>query len=132
VSASAPKASPGLPGKDCLATMILHSAPRLFRHVRFSSLVWLVFFALLNGFDLITTYVDLRAGMREGNPLMRALLDQGGFSALIGYKVLMVLAVSAGILALSRSYPLLARTALAVCNALVLTVVLSNFIQYQL
>jgi Domain of unknown function (DUF5658) len=112
--------------------MILHSASRRPRRVHFSSLFWLAFFALLNGFDLLTTYLDLHAGMREGNPLMRALLDQDGFSALIGYKVVMVLAVSAGILTLSRSYPLLARTALAVCNALVLTVVLSNFIQYQL
>jgi hypothetical protein len=112
--------------------MILHSAPRRARRDSFLSLFWLVVFAVLNTFDLITTYVDLQAGMREGNPLMRALLYQNGFSALIIYKVLMVFVVSAGILILNRTYPVLARGALAVCNGLVFLVVLSNFIQYQL
>ncbi len=112
--------------------MILRSATRRERRVPVWSLFWLVIFALLNAGDLLTTYVDLRAGMREGNPLMRALLDQAGFSALIFYKALMVMVVSIGILMLNRSYPLLARAALAVCNVLVLVVVLSNVIQYQL
>jgi hypothetical protein len=112
--------------------MILRSAARRERREHFWSLFWLALFAVLNAFDLITTYVDLQAGMREGNPLMRALLNQNGFSALIIYKVLMVLVVSSGILILNRSYPLLARGALAVCNVLVLLVVLSNFIQYQI
>lgn|SRR5579885_3351923 len=120
-----------LPGKDCLALMILRTVSRRERRIQISTVFWLALFAVLNGFDLITTYVDLQAGMREGNPLMRALLNQEGFSALIFYKVLMVLVVSAGILALSRSYPFLARAALAVCNVLVLVVVLSNFIQSQ-
>ncbi|HEY7351024.1 MAG TPA: DUF5658 family protein [Ktedonobacterales bacterium] len=111
--------------------MMLRSAPRQSRRARFSTPFWLAFFAVLNAFDLITTYVDLQAGMREGNPLMRALLDQAGFSALIVYKALMILAVSAGILILSRSYRGLARLALVICNVLVLVVVLSNFIQYQ-
>ncbi len=114
-----------------MAAMILRSAPRQSRHNPFSLLVWLALFALLNGFDLITTYVDLQAGMREGNPLMRLLLDYHGFGALIVYKVLMVIVVSAGVFLLSRSYPVLAQMALAVCNGLVLAVVLSNFIQYQ-
>ena len=132
VHLSAEVHSPGLPGKDCLALMILRQALRRERREHFWSLFWLALFAVLNAFDLITTYVDLQAGMREGNPLMRALLMQNGFSALIIYKVLMVLVVSSGILILNRSYPLLARGALAVCNVLVLLVVLSNFIQYQL
>jgi len=112
--------------------MMVRSAPRWSWRMAFSSLFWLMLFALLNGCDLITTYIDLHAGMREGNPLMRALLDQDGFSALIFYKVLMVLVVSAGILTLNRRYPVLARTVLIVCNAVVLAVVLSNFLQYQL
>jgi hypothetical protein len=112
--------------------MILRSAPRQPRRLLVSALFWLALFAVLNAFDLITTYVDLQAGMREGNPLMRALLDQAGFGALIFYKILMVLVVSAGILTLSRRYPHLAHITLAVCNLLVLAVVLSNFIQYQL
>ncbi|HLW02124.1 MAG TPA: DUF5658 family protein [Ktedonobacterales bacterium] len=112
--------------------MILRSAARRERRIPFWSLFWLALFAVLNACDLLTTYIDLQAGMREGNPLMRALLNQAGFSALILYKVLMVFVVSAGILMLNRSYPLLARAALAVCNILVLVVVLSNFIQYQL
>lgn len=97
----------------------------------FSSLFWLVLFAFLNGCDLITTYIDLHACLREGNPLMRALLDQAGFSALIFYKVLMVLVVSAGIATLNRRYPVLARTVLIVCSGVVLLVVLSNLLQYQ-
>ncbi len=112
--------------------MIMRSVPRRERRDPIPSLFWLFVFALLNGCDLVTTYVDLQAGMREGNPLMRTLLYQNGFSALIIYKVLMVLVVSAGILILNRNYPLLARGALAVCNGLVFVVVLSNFIQYQL
>lgn len=111
--------------------MILRSALRQSRRVHRSLLFWLALFALLNGCDLITTYVDLQAGMREGNPFMRALLDATGFSALIGYKVVMVLVVSAGILMLSRSYPFLARLALAVCTVLVLAAVISNTIQFQ-
>jgi hypothetical protein len=111
--------------------MLLRSAPRRTWRVCSSLLFWLAFFAVLNACDLLTTYLDLQVGLREGNPLMRALLTQNGFSALILYKVLMVLVVTAGILILHRSYPLLARVALAVCNGLVLVVVLSNFIQYQ-
>ncbi len=112
--------------------MILRSPSRQQRRARLPSLFWLALFAILNAFDLITTYVDLHAGMREGNPLMRALLNQDGFGALIFYKTLMVIVVSVGILLLSRSYARLSRITLAICNLLVLAVVLSNFIQYQL
>jgi hypothetical protein len=93
---------------------------------------WLVLFALLNVCDLVTTYLDLHAGMREGNPLMQHLLATYGFGALIFYKTLMVLVVSFGITALSRGYPTLSKVTLALCNALVLLVVISNFVQYQL
>jgi len=112
--------------------MILRSPARQQRRVQLPSLFWLALFAILNAFDLITTYIDLHAGMREGNPLMRALLNQNGFGALIFYKALMVIVVSVGILLLSRSYSRLSRITLAICNVLVLAVVLSNFIQYQL
>jgi hypothetical protein len=112
--------------------MILRSAPRSQRRAHLPPLFWLALFAVLNGCDLATTYLDLRVGMREGNPLMRALLEQNGFGALIFYKALMVLVVSAGILVLGRSYPHLSRITLAICNTLVLVVVLLNFIQYQL
>ncbi len=111
--------------------MLLRLAPRQ-RRVRLPCLFWLVLFAVLNGLDLLTTYVDLQAGMREGNPLMRALLHYEGFGALIFYKVLMVLVVSTGIWLMDRGYPQLSRITLGICNLLVLAVVLSNFIQYQL
>lgn len=112
--------------------MLLRQAPRQSHRGSSVQLFWLTLFAALNGLDLLTTYIDLNAGMREGNPLMRVLLVHNGFGALIFYKALMVLVVSAGILALNRGYPLLARITLAICNLLVLVVVLSNFIQYQL
>jgi hypothetical protein len=93
---------------------------------------WLVVFAVLNACDLLTTYLDLQAGMREGNPLMQHLLASYGFGALIFYKLLMVVIVSFGIAALSRGYPTLSKITLMLCNALVLVVVISNFVQYQL
>jgi hypothetical protein len=92
----------------------------------------LVVFALLNGCDLLTTYLDLQTGLREGNPLMQHLLTSSGFGGLIAYKALMVLVVSCGIAALSRGYPTLARVTLWLCNGLVLLVVLSNLVQYRL
>ena len=112
--------------------MMLRFARHQQQPLRFSSLFWLALFAVLNAADLLTTYLDLHVGMREGNPLMRVLLEQDGFGALVFYKALMVVVVSVGILALSRGYPMLSRITLAVCNLLVLVVVLSNFIQYQL
>ena len=112
--------------------MLLQQASRHFRQVRFWHFVWLLFFAVLNGLDLLTTYVDLHAGMREGNPLMRVLLDQQGFGALIAYKMLMVLVVSAGVVLLHRHYPQLSRVTLGICNLLVLAVVISNVVQHQL
>lgn len=112
--------------------MLLRQAPRQGHRASSAHLFWLALFAVLNGLDLLTTYIDLNAGMREGNPLMRVLLLHNGFGALIFYKALMVLVVSAGILLLNRGYPLLARITLAICNVLVLAVVLSNFIQYQI
>ena len=94
--------------------------------------VWLVLFALLNVLDLLTTYVDLKVGMREGNPLMQHLLVSYGFGALIFYKLLMILVVTIGIAALSRGYPLLSKITLGLCNGLVLVVVISNFVQSQI
>ncbi len=112
--------------------MLLRQAPRQQRWLRFSDLLWLALFMVLNAFDLLTTYIDLQAGLREGNPLMRTLLQQEGFGALIFYKILMVLVVSAGILLLHRGYPKLAHITLGICNMLVLAVVISNLIQYRL
>ncbi len=96
------------------------------------NLFWLALFAILNACDLLTTYLDLQAGMREGNPLMHHLLTNYGFGALIFYKLLMVVIVSLGIAALSRGYPTLSKITLVLCNGLVLVVVISNFVQYQL
>lgn len=112
--------------------MLLRQAPRQGYRASSAHLFWLALFVVLNALDLLTTYIDLHAGMREGNPLMRVLLLYHGFGALIFYKALMVLVVSSGILILNRGYPLLARITLGICNLLVLAVVLSNFIQYQL
>lgn len=112
--------------------MTSRSFPRQAPRPRMINPAWLVLFALLNACDLLTTYLDLQAGMREGNPLMQHLLVSYGFGALIFYKLLMVVVVSIGIAALSRGYPTLSKITLGLCNALVLLVVISNFVQYQL
>ena len=123
---------PTAPEKGLLDTMLFRPLPRQARPTRPVRPFWLALFAVLNGCDLLTTYVDLNVGMREGNPLMRNLLYQYGFGALIFYKALMVLVVCLGIVALNRSYPHLARITLGICNVLVLLVVISNFLQSRL
>ncbi len=94
--------------------------------------VWLVVFALLNVGDVLSTYMGLQSGMREGNPLMSLLLAHYGFVSLIGYKLLVVLAVSGGVLLL-RSFQLsVARVTIGICNVLVLLVVLLNLAQWMI
>lgn len=87
-------------------------------------------FALLNAGDLASTYVGLLHGMREGNPLMGALLAQYGFGALILYKLLVIAAVVAGIMFLRAFHRRVASVTIWVCNALVLLVVVINVAQY--
>ena len=87
-------------------------------------------FVVLNIGDLVSTYVALGGGFREGNPLMRALLARYGFAALILYKVGVIATVGVGVLLLRRSHPRLAQVTLAVCNLLVLAVVSLNVAQY--
>ncbi|WP_233274714.1 DUF5658 family protein [Haladaptatus cibarius] len=48
-------------------------------------LLWFVVLLALVG-DLLTTYVGLRAGMTESNPIARSALSQFGFAALLGLK----------------------------------------------
>jgi hypothetical protein len=92
--------------------------------------LWLGFFALLNLGDILSTWAGLHSGMREGNPLMSTLLTHYGFAALIGYKLLVVLAVTAGVLLLRSFQLLVARVTIVVCNLLVLLVVALNLVQY--
>jgi hypothetical protein len=94
--------------------------------------IWLGLFAVLNLGDVISTWVGLHSGMREGNPLMSTLLAHYGFAALIVYKLLVVLAVVGGVLLL-RSFQLsVARVTITICNVLVLLVVMLNVTQYAL
>lgn len=92
--------------------------------------VWLGLFALLNAGDLITTYIGLHGGLREGNPLMDGLLMHFGFAALITYKVLVVAAVGLGVVMLRRFHRGISGATIAICNALVLAVVILNVLQY--
>jgi hypothetical protein len=94
--------------------------------------LWLGIFALLNLGDVLSTYIGLHNGMREGNPLMGALLAQYGFIALIGYKLLVVLVVTGGVLLLRSFHASVARVTIGICNVLVLLVVTLNVIQYML
>lgn len=92
--------------------------------------VLLAIFALLNAGDLISTYIGLHGGLREGNPVMGSLLMHYGFVALIAYKVLVVAAVSIGVLMLRRFHRTIASVTVWICDALVLAVVLLNVLQY--
>lgn len=89
-------------------------------------------FAVLNAGDLLSTFMGLASGMREGNPLMNILLVQYGFGALILYKVVVIVAVGAGVLFLSTFHRRIAHVTIWVCNLLVLGVVFSNLMQFAI
>lgn len=92
--------------------------------------IWLGIFALLNACDLLSTYAGLQSGMHEGNPLMSGLLGHYGFAALIGYKILVVCAVSIGVSMLRAFSKGIATATIWVCNALVCAVVVMNVLQF--
>lgn len=87
-------------------------------------------FAVLNAADLLSTFVGLRHGLHEGNPLMSGLLERFGFGALIVYKAVVVGAVAAGIRVLQSLRYSVARVTIWSCNALVFGVVLLNMAQF--
>jgi hypothetical protein len=89
-------------------------------------------FVLLNVGDLVSTYVALGIGMREGNPLMSALLQHYGFASLIVYKVAVVAVVGGGVLLLRRFHPRLAHVTIWVCNVLVFAAVFLNILQFNM
>lgn len=91
---------------------------------------WMALFALLNAGDLISTYIGLHGGLREGNPLMDGLLMHYGFAALIVYKMLVVAVVGLGVVMLRRFHRGIASATIWICNALVLAVVLLNVLQF--
>ena len=89
-----------------------------------------VIFALLNAADLISTFVGLHIGLREGNPLMGALLARYGFIALILYKAVVVGAVAIGVRMLRAFRVSIANITIVICDLLVLFVVIANVTQY--
>lgn len=91
--------------------------------------VWEVLYALLNVGDLVSTWVGLRAGLSEGNPLMHNLLGVTGFGGLIGYKVLVTVVVVLGVGILHRWQPRVAHLTIWMCNVLTLAAVLLNVLQ---
>jgi hypothetical protein len=90
---------------------------------------WLVVYALLNVGDLVSTYLGLAAGLHEANPLMSGLLTRFGFGALIAYKLVVIVAVVAGAMALFRMHPRAAYLTVHVCNVLVFAAVALNVLQ---
>lgn len=92
--------------------------------------VALALFALLNLGDIVSTWFGLQSGLHEGNPLMSHLLFQFGFGALIAYKLLVVVAVSTGVVILNAFSGGVARATIWICNALVCAVVIMNVVQY--
>lgn len=87
-------------------------------------------FATLNGGDLVSTWIDLRAGLREGNPFMSFLLAQHGFAALIFYKILVVGIVGVVMGSLWPVHPRLVGITLVICNVLVFGAVAINVMQF--
>ena len=112
------------------AVAIRHAIPRSRVGLLLPLLVTL--FAVLNAGDLLSTFIGLAGGMREGNPLMNMLLVQYGFGALILYKVVVIVAVGAGVLFLSTFHRRIAHVTIWVCNLLVLGVVFSNLMQFAI
>lgn len=110
------------------------SPARGLRGLRESSTLWfwLGVYIAVNLGDLISTAVGLRAGLREGNPLMRSLLSQFGFAALVAYKVVVIVGVVAGLSLLARRHPRLAAVTLTVCNILVGLAVVLNVVQFAM
>jgi len=86
----------------------------------------------LNLGDVVSTYLGLRHGLSEGNPLMGTLLTHDGFGALIVYKIAITLAVLAGLWLLSAWNVRATRVALLISNTLVALVVILNFVQFAL
>lgn len=86
-------------------------------------------FALLNIGDLLSTWIDLHSGMREGNPFMSMLLAQHGFGALIAYKAVVVGVVGVVVSALWDSRPRLVGWTLVACDLLVFSAVAVNVMQ---
>jgi hypothetical protein len=101
------------------------------RHVG-SLWLWLAVYVAFNIGDVISTYIGLRSGLHEGNPLMGSLLREHGFGALIVYKVLVVIVVVAGVRVLQHRYARLAGITITICNVLVGLAVLLNLLQYTL
>jgi hypothetical protein len=89
-------------------------------------------FALLNTADLITTFIGIHNGLREGNPLMSALLVKYGFIALVFYKAVVVAAVALGVRMLRTFRVSVANVTIVICDLLVLLVVFANLAQYYL
>jgi hypothetical protein len=87
-------------------------------------------FAALNGGDLISTWIDLQAGLREGNPFMSLLLSEHGFGALIVYKLMVVALVGIITIVLWSVRPRLVGVTLGICNLLVFGAVAINVIQF--
>src|SRR5262249_9970655 len=90
----------------------------------------LILYAAVNLADLLSTYIGLQHGLREGNPLMGHLLAMHGFIAVVAYKTLVVAVVSVGVLALRKSYPRVAHLTVVACNVLVASAVLLNVLQF--
>ena len=96
--------------------------------------LWLqaALYVALNLGDVISTYLGLRHGLSEGNPMMRMLLSHDGFGALIAYKIAITVVVLMGLWLLGVWSVRAARVALLICNTLVALVVILNFAQFAL
>jgi hypothetical protein len=93
-------------------------------------IILVALFAILNAGDLISTWIDLEAGLQEGNPLMSLLLMRHGFGALILYKTIVVCFVSAITIFLWSARPRLVGLTLLACDVLVFGAIVVNVLQF--
>jgi Domain of unknown function (DUF5658) len=90
----------------------------------------LALFAALNIGDLVSTWIDLQAGLREGNPFMNFLLQEHGFGALIAYKILVILLVGVVTALMWQVRPRLVGYTLIACDFLVFCAITINVLQF--
>lgn len=132
VGTSGSVAAPQTPQPASVSASVVTRAERARPGAR-SVIVWqAALYIALNLGDVVSTYLGLRRGLVEGNPLMATLLAHDGFDALIIYKFTIMVVALLGLWLLNGWSARAAHTAARICNVVVALVVMLNFAQIAL